>query len=85
MAYHLLKSLNDQKLRSNLIQNLNHLIYINSIEEFIYVLKDFIRTINLDLDVEQEIEELTQKFSFLLKIYNKYEKIFNKLDFVNIK
>jgi len=59
MAYLLLRSLNDQKLRSNLIQNLNHLIYINSIEEFIYVLKDFIRTINLDLDVEQEIEELT--------------------------
>ena len=56
-----------------------------SIEEFIYVLKDFIRTINLEYEVEQEIEELTQKFSFLLKIYTKYEKIFAKLDLRNTK
>jgi hypothetical protein len=51
-----------------------------SIEEFILVLKEFIRTINLDIEVEREIEKLTQKFSFLRNIYTKYEKIFNKLD-----
>ena len=54
---------------------------IKNIDDYVFILKDFIRTINLSREVEQEIEELTTKFSFLLKIYNKYEKIFKKLQF----
>ena len=51
-------------------------------EEYIFYLKDFTNIIKIEYDVLQEVNTIVDNFSFQLTFYNKYEKVFKSLEFV---
>eukprot|EP01017_Pseudomicrothorax_dubius_P026412 TRINITY_DN2945_c0_g2_i2.p1 TRINITY_DN2945_c0_g2~~TRINITY_DN2945_c0_g2_i2.p1 ORF type:complete len:992 (+),score=245.91 TRINITY_DN2945_c0_g2_i2:123-3098(+) len=54
---------------------------LGSVEDFILTLKEFLKRVTIDAEVEAEIERIVARFSFLLKFHTKYEATLKRFSF----
>ena len=55
------------------------------VDEFMLILRDFITVIAVDTEVERDVKQMVNRFSFTLKIFNKFDQTFKKFDFSELK
>ena len=55
-----------------------------NVEEFIFILKDFVRKVKLsDLQVEKDLHSTIEKINFSMTFHNKFEKVLKELSFTD--